>query len=378
MDLSHLKMLVRPLVSRGGLLNLPMPLVRIADALAPYRPKGHPEDALEAFSPSPAAPDWSNVAFGQPASVDLSVIVPAFNVEKYVGECVESIVGQQTEYSVEVIVVNDGSTDGTKGVLNQYRAESRVRIIDQTNGGFSAARNIGLDSARGRAIMFVDSDDCIEQGYIQQMLSKLESSGAQYVISGFTDIDDDGKLIGRGDAGSYGTAWGKVYRRGVWDHMRFPVGYWYEDTVLAFFVTDRLSHAVAESYGYRYRHRSTSISHSDQGNPKSMDTYWIARDLLKLYLVAGNDVDARLARELMKQLGPLMVWRTRGLDRSVRQAAFEASCQLYRTFVETCGAPKLSPPYAELQRALMHGEWRSWNYVGWCSAMRNLVGILDD
>lgn len=107
------------------------------------------EKALARVSPRPA-PAFGKFAFVHHVECDLSVIVPVYNTEKYVGECLDSVLSRDVDFDMEVIAVNDGSTDGSLGVLRDRASrDSRVRIINQDNRGFSGARNVGVDQSRG-------------------------------------------------------------------------------------------------------------------------------------------------------------------------------------------------------------------------------------
>lgn len=104
----------------------------------------------------------------------ISVIVPVFNVEKYLEQCLNSIVGQSYE-NLEIIIVNDGSTDGSGEICEKFAAiDSRISLIHQINGGVSVARNTGIEKASGDYITFVDSDDWLEKEMYTKMMSKTE------------------------------------------------------------------------------------------------------------------------------------------------------------------------------------------------------------
>lgn len=329
--------------------------------------------AFEDANPAPSAIDWSHDSYMWPSSVDLSVIVPAYNVESYIGECLRSLLEQDCAYSYEIIIVNDGSTDETRREIIRFVDDRRVHLIDQPNGGLSAARNAGISSARGRSIMFVDSDDYVGPGYLGQMVEALDLSGADYVTSGFTRVNANGDTIGLGEAGDYGTAWGRVYKRSVWENIRFPVGYWYEDTVIAIFIDGFNSEAVISSHGYCYRCRGTSITHSDQGNAKCLDTFWITKELLALYVRRGLPVDERLRNNLLIQLGPLLAWRTRGLSADVRKGVFAASCELYEDILSNLNLLSSVASLGLVEEALINRKWLLWNASSFLKAAKDLV-----
>nr|WP_302305392.1 glycosyltransferase family 2 protein [Ruthenibacterium lactatiformans] len=114
----------------------------------------------------------------------ISVIVPVYNAEKYLGWCVNSILNQ-TFRDFELLLVNDGSTDGSLEICNNYAAlDSRVRVITKENGGVSSARNQGLQEARGEYIQFVDSDDCIQPQMMEVLLETMSTYSADIVFCG--------------------------------------------------------------------------------------------------------------------------------------------------------------------------------------------------
>ncbi|MBR6435946.1 MAG: glycosyltransferase family 2 protein, partial [Thermoguttaceae bacterium] len=112
----------------------------------------------------------------------ISVIIPVYNVEPYLRECLDSVVNQ-TFRDIEIICVNDGSTDGSPAILEEYAAkDSRIIIIHQQNGGLSAARNSGMNAAKGDFILFVDSDDYIKQNTLEITYNAAIESGAEMVM----------------------------------------------------------------------------------------------------------------------------------------------------------------------------------------------------
>lgn len=121
----------------------------------------------------------------------ISVIVPIYKVEQYLRQCVDSILNQ-THRALEVILVDDGSPDGSGKICDEYAArDSRVRVIHKENGGLSDARNAGIDIARGDYIAFVDSDDWLEPDTYESMLAAMEKYQAKLVCAGRFDNSDE-------------------------------------------------------------------------------------------------------------------------------------------------------------------------------------------
>lgn len=124
----------------------------------------------------------------------VSVIVPIFNVEKYIDECIQSIL-YQTYINLEIILVDDESPDKCPEICDDYaKQDSRIRVIHKKNEGLGYARNSGLDIATGDFVVFVDSDDYLDKNTIQLLMSQVISNNAQYVKSGFRKINDAGKI----------------------------------------------------------------------------------------------------------------------------------------------------------------------------------------
>lgn len=118
----------------------------------------------------------------------ISVIVPVYNVEKYLPKCLDSLLAQ-TWQELEIIVVDDGSPDNSWDIMQEYaRRDSRVRLIRQKNGGLSAARNAGVEAARGEWIGFLDSDDYVAPEMYERLYRAAVEQGAQMAVCSFTYV----------------------------------------------------------------------------------------------------------------------------------------------------------------------------------------------
>jgi len=120
----------------------------------------------------------------------ISVVIPAYNVEKYIDKCLTSLFSQ-TFRELEVIVVNDGSTDGTADTISKFSSDSRLKYIEQKNAGVTAARNNGINAASGYYLGFVDSDDYLELDMYEKLYSALNKAGADAAACDYNLIYDD-------------------------------------------------------------------------------------------------------------------------------------------------------------------------------------------
>ena len=119
----------------------------------------------------------------------VSVVIPVFNVEKYIAKCIESLISQ-TYKKLEIILVDDGSTDYSGKICDEYsKLDNRIFVIHKENGGVSSARNIGMKKTTGSWVSFVDSDDWIETDFIEQLLSEGTKEEADVVLCGYNRVN---------------------------------------------------------------------------------------------------------------------------------------------------------------------------------------------
>ena len=121
----------------------------------------------------------------------ITVIVPVYNVEHYLDKCLDSVI-KQTYKNIEIIVVNDGSTDNSGEICQEYaQKDNRIVYIEKENGGLSDARNAGLDQMTGSYVTFVDSDDWIEQDYVETLYQKITEYQADIAIGNYYSFDEE-------------------------------------------------------------------------------------------------------------------------------------------------------------------------------------------
>lgn len=215
----------------------------------------------------------------------VSVIVPVYRVEKYLEQCISSIVSQ-TYSNLEIILVDDGSPDNCGKICDAWAdKDARVRVIHQENGGLSAARNAGLDVAKGKYISFVDSDDWLADTFLSRMVQECEENHAEMCIGQYESVSDSGRVAYGGGNCTLGeeAASGKIllrnhpselfaggvpfrlYAKALIERvgLRFPIGRIHEDLFTLFRLTYHAEHVRSiPDRLYFYRQNPESITHT--------------------------------------------------------------------------------------------------------------------
>ena len=283
----------------------------------------------------------------------ISVIIPVYNVEKYLAECLDSVLNQ-TFQDIEIICVNDGSTDNCGKILDKYaKKDPRIQIITQKNKGLSGARNTGLDIATGDWICFVDSDDALPPNALSVLYSVAEKSGCQIVASrerlSFFSFEKTLKKTGTAtylgkfnkwngiqdfvrDSKIYSSSCNKLFDSELFQTQRFKEGMLFEDWPIMTILFGRVDkYATTDVPCYVYREDNTSITRSSF-SLKKLNSYidgvkmvyqaYYKSDLLpyarKRMAVAVKmlvnkvyrDGDPKLARTLVTELNTLFQQKT--------------------------------------------------------------------
>lgn len=174
---------------------------------------------------------------------DISIIVPAYNAEKYLNKCIDSLINQ-TKKELEFIIINDGSTDNTEKIVKEYK-DQRIKYYKNSNQGIGKTRNFGIDKATGKYIMFVDSDDYIDKYTCEKMYNKVQNENLDIAICDFYKEYDNGNIeeIHTNNFSSsslkenpdiiteYLCPWAKIYERKmlIKNNIRFVENLKYED-----------------------------------------------------------------------------------------------------------------------------------------------------
>lgn len=231
----------------------------------------------------------------------ISIVIPVYNVEKYLSKCIESVIGQSFK-NIEIILVNDGSTDQSGKICDKYaKKDTRIIVYHKENGGLSDARNYGIKRANGKYITFIDSDDYISKQYVEVLYTLLITNHAQISICNLEKFKegslphmqssfDNGKTeifsgIEAMELMFYqkkitNSAFAKMYLKKLFDNIEYPKGKLYEDlatTYKLFYLSNKIVYNPAELYYYLIRKNSIMNRRFDE---KNFDRIYVSEEIL--------------------------------------------------------------------------------------------------
>lgn len=235
----------------------------------------------------------------------ISIVLPVYNVEKYLERCLKTVIAQ-TYKNIEIILVNDGSTDGSLKICEKYKfADTRIKIINKENGGLSDARNVGIKNSTGEYITFIDSDDKVEFDYVEYLYNLIKKSHVDISVCAHTVVVEktnnnfivptDNILLSDKIAIKnmlYGdkvdtSAWAKLYKRSLFNEIEYPKGMLCEDiatTYKLFMMAEKIIFGSQSKYNYIIRENSIT---TQKFNVKKLDllemTDLMGKDVLKVY-----------------------------------------------------------------------------------------------
>ena len=207
--------------------------------------------------------------------IKVSVIIPVYNTEDYLKECIESLVNQ-TLREIEILIVNDGSTDSSLEIMKEFKNKypNIIKIFDKVNGGQASARNYALPFAQGEYLGFVDSDDWVDSTMYEEMYEKAEKEDADIVICDMVDHFPDRTVCYPSSRFENKfkvtpSACNKLFKRSLVKEDVFPVGLWYEDfefTTMQLMKTDCISVIHKGLYHCHCREVSTMYNNNSEKN----------------------------------------------------------------------------------------------------------------
>lgn len=229
----------------------------------------------------------------------ISVIIPVYNVESYLRKCLDSVV-KQTYKNIEIILVDDGSTDHCGEICDEYaQRDSRILVIHKANGGVASSRNTGLDNAKGEYIMWVDSDDWVEPTFCEKALELVLEYHADIVCFGYNSFGPNNynsprrtnkpRILDKAEAlkhiilfdepSLFNAVWNRIYHHSLFQNLRFPIGMVYEDNYVTYMLIHKATTIyISDELLYNYiRTRKDSLTGilNNKSKKNTMDMFLI-------------------------------------------------------------------------------------------------------
>ena len=317
--------------------------------------------------------------------MDCSVILPIFNHEDVVDKTLSSVFNQKTKHQYEIIIVDDGSNEETKRIIEKYRDYKNCSIITQENSGVAASRNVGLNHAVGKYVMFVDGDDILDPDAIETLLDVAIKENVDMVAGGYSlDKVRGDSLISRKEyvyPSFYqrcrsaendimfipGHPVAKVYRRSLFDDIRFFPKYWYEDSIIHFLVFRKCkSFVYVPKVIYRYRWHDTNFSKLHASDPRIVQRYWMLLRMIETSIKINLPMDETFYITLLKHLTAYYYINVKTMNKEAREAMFILACDLLKQFK---GIKKVKMPFVlrDAEKALLNRDYNLY-----CLACANM------
>lgn len=322
-------------------------------------------------------PLWKNLPELLPSVLDVSIIIPCYNVDKFISRMLDSALNQRTRYRYEVIAIDDGSVDNTYEILEEYaRRYCNLILFRQSNSGSSMARNRGLEMAHGEYVSFVDADDYMSPDYIEVLYNKAKQydadmvQGSYSIISGENEIEHitPEKVLELDDE-EYrwkyisGYLWCSIYRKSCFSNFRFPERFWFEDMICRMLLLRILKPIIIIGsivYYYCPRENSLSVTQWNKvADIRSVDQYWLAKSLLEYSnKQLGCPINDSQYRQLISEWSNLLWRRTQNIDRTIRKTIFQLASAYLNELDYRCKT--LTPSEKFQEKALRCGNFLAW------------------
>lgn len=304
---------------------------------------------------------------------DLMIIIPVYNMENYLNQCLDSVLNQRTQYSYCIVVVDDGSTDHSSQILEEYCGLDNIKIVHQENRGFSGARNRALEMIYGSYVMFLDSDDYLPENAIELLMGMAVKKDADIVYGGY-ELFSAEKIL---DTVTYttecrraeytevpGFTCMKVIRAEKLKNFCFPDGFLFEDTVLSklVFPTCDIIYVIPDVV-YYYRSHAKSISCQSSIRKDSIDTFWISKYCLEESVKRGHHLDEEEYVLYLHQCWVNYI-RTRQFPQEIQESLFVSTSELLRNYFDRIKGRKLpSRRMRLLDRAIRKNSFSAYYYL---------------
>lgn len=318
---------------------------------------------------------------------DLSIIIPMYNVAPYIAQCLDSILNQETSYSFEVLLVDDGSMDATIARVAPYLENPRVTLLKQHNFGQSVARNRAIYQSHGKYLMFVDGDDILLDGAIEILLNTALHTNSEIVEGKHVVFHADVPSIVESEHTTtiysyqkkekyfltcYGYSVAKVYKRELWQTLRYPESYIFEDVITKFILRRNANQvAVVNDIIYGYRYNLNSSSHGN-ATLKKLDSIWVFPRVFELCEQENAPKDDFFYLLALNHIGMLNYATVNKQPIKIKKACFfEMQKQILS--LEKYRSSKIPLMFRLLEKAIITGNINNWEYIASVISRYNML-----
>lgn len=273
--------------------------------------------------------------------VKVSIIVPVYNVQKYLRRCLDSLVGQILK-DIEIICINDGSTDLSEQILDEYfLTDSRVIVLKQEQSGQSAARNRGIQIASGEYLGFVDSDDWVDKDFFEKLYNSAVKNNADVAAAGVIRLhkyskkfylkfdneiitSDTDKKFALCDIPEYSYVWNKIYKKELFlkNNIWFEKGIFYEDVIITpqLMYYSKILLTVPETYYYYWRHSGSTVTGKSKKHCK--DSIYAHKKALNFIKSKNIDISSHKPETYRFKVFGMTIFKIRKKGADIRRILF--------------------------------------------------------
>ena len=314
--------------------------------------------------------------------IDLSIIIPLYNSERFIDKCLQSFLNQNTKYKYELVLIDDGSTDRTNEIVKSYSENypNIVKLVTQPNGGISVARNTGLLNSKGKYISFADHDDWVSEQYVEVLMENAFQENADIVKCEFSTVKNDvviqtekrSRRVIKGDMkdnlfdySSY--IWGGIYRRDLLEKVRFPEKFWYEDMItrMLLYRQSKTFVDVGKNLYFKLSH-ATNASKVVWNNKeyKCIEQLYLPEALIMNSQKIGLKIDVYAYECLLLEYSAMLYKRTKRLPEEIKKQVFlyarNTLMKLYRSEFEAT----MSPKWKKWHMIFSEKKYDAWKALG--------------
>lgn len=245
----------------------------------------------------------------------ISIIIPVYNGEKYIKKCLDSI-KSQTFQDYEVLIINDGSKDNTKKIIETYLEDDRFKLYNRTNHGIGSSRNFGIEKSKGNYICFIDSDDYVHLNYLEKLYTKINSDKLDMVVCNYIELNEELNIEKKVKINEFANTtinknpellleinkspWNKIYKKNIIKNIKFPENLKYEDTEFLLKVMKNAKIGYINEYlNYYIIHSNSETTTMDK---RVFDILTIIKNIRDFYENSNSDVKEYINRMTLQIL----------------------------------------------------------------------------